>query len=194
LRYDATAQTIAATLRPVDPTFDPELFIAEARRLYTTIRTAWATADLEPVRGILTEQLLGRLAARLDQCRLRGILTEAIYPTETTTSLVGATITSATAEQVRVLFESAGYIYDLDISSGRPTSTPALRRWRETWVYECAYPTRQSQPAGECPSCHRPAASEHSFCTYCQGNLRPTVHDFRRSRRLTNPARRSVGG
>jgi hypothetical protein len=182
LRHDATTQAVALAVRPVDPGFDPELFMAEAKRIYDTVRAAWVSADLDSVRGAIDNNLFPRLEARLEQCRQRRILTEAIYPKETTASFIGGTITQDGSEQIRVRFEASGQICDINLTTNQPLTQPQPRRWRESWVFDATQPQRTFEPGPRCPHCHNDIGPQMQACPGCQGSLRTDTKHFKVSR------------
>jgi len=182
LAQDNDVLDVILAVQGVDPGFDTPAFLAEAKRLYLTVREAWAAGDLTGARGIIGEQMYAKLDARLLQARRAGLLAEVPLPDEVSSSFIGATGDPVGGERIRVRFALSGQMNDIELPSKAVLRSSGRRRWVESWEFTCLHPGQDHFIPGVCYECRSALEPGQEFCAICKSSALGNVKHFKVTR------------
>ncbi len=181
---DRTSE-ISLIIQENDPTFTAPDFISFARQVYVDIQDAWMKRDLEPVRGVLHQNLYQQTQKQIDKKIADGIVNY-LERISVNTAYLTSYRRDAEYEYLTVYLAASMIDYQVREATGEVLYGDKTTRWnlkyKMTFVRTNGMASHSAQEKDEgfvCPNCGAPLkGTSFGKCEYCDSIVTTGVYDW----------------
>ena len=182
---------IEALIRKTDPDFSAQDFLAFVRDVYMDIQDAWCKRDLEPVRGVLHENLYEQTEKQLAKKIADGIVPH-LDNININTAYITAAKKDTEYEYLTVYLVAKMYEYQYEEKTGKVVYGDKTTRWELKYAIKfmrsSGMRTKDSAVtnARSCPHCGAPLPEgATAVCPYCGSAITQGRHSWVMSEFMT---------